>query len=72
MNEIKDDEIGKTKDYMMTRCISDCRLQFRIITNMVEPKANTKLRYTDGDYSCLGCGDRAAIENQSHKVSSIC
>ena len=52
----------------MTRCISDCRLQFRIRTNMVELKANTKGRYKDGDYSCLGCGDKATIENQSHVI----
>ena len=48
--------------------ISDCGLQFRIITNMVELKTNTKGRYKDGDYSCLGCGDKAAIENQSHVI----
>ena len=66
LNEIKDEEIGKPRDYMMTRCISDCRLQFRIRTNMVELKANMKGRCKDGDYSCLGCGDKTTIENQSH------
>ena len=68
MKDIKDEEIGKTKEYMMTRCIADCRLQFRIRTNMVELKANMKGMYKDGDYSCLGCGDKASIEDQSHVV----
>ena len=68
LNEIKDEEIGKPRDYMMTRCISDCRLQFRIRTNMVELKANMKGRHKDGDYSCLGCEEKASIENQSHVI----
>ena len=27
LNEIKDEEIAKPRDYMMTRCISHCRLR---------------------------------------------
>ena len=65
---IKNEEIGKTKEYMKTKCISDCRLQFRIRTNMVELKANMKGMYKNGDYSCLGCGDKDAIEDQSHVI----
>ena len=68
LREIKDEEIGKPKDYMMTGFISDCRLQFRIRTNMVELKANMKGRFKDGDYSCIGCGDKTTIENQSHVI----
>ena len=66
LRNIKDEEIGKVKDYMGTHCITDCRLQFRIRTNMVDLKANMKGRYRDGDYSCLGCGDKATVEDQSH------
>ena len=51
LKDIKDEEIGKTKEYMMTRYISDCRLQFRIRTNLVELKSNIK-----GLYSIHGWG----------------
>jgi hypothetical protein len=62
------EEIGRTKDYMNVKCISDCRLQFRIRTNMVELKANMKGSYKNGDFSCLGCGDMASVEDQSHVI----
>jgi hypothetical protein len=68
LEKIKNEEIGRTKDYMETKCISDCRLQFRIWTNMVELKANMKESYKDGDYSFLGCGDKASVEDQSHVI----
>ena len=41
---------------------------FRIRNNMVELKANMKGSYKDGDYSCLGCGDKASVEDQSHVI----
>ena len=66
LKDINDEEIVKVKDYMETHCITDCRLQFRIRTNMVDLKANMKGRYRDLDYSCLGCGDKATVEDQSH------
>ena len=66
LENIKNEEIGRTKDYMETKCIADCRLQFRIRTNMVELKANMKGSYKDGDFSCPGCGDKASVEDQSH------
>ena len=65
---IKNEEIGKTKDYMKTKCIADCRIQFRMRTNMLQLKANMKGSYKDGDYSCLGCGDKASVEDQSHVI----
>ena len=52
----------------MTKCISDCMLQFRIRTNMVELKANMKGMYKDGDYSCLGCGAR--LQEMTRATSS--
>jgi hypothetical protein len=58
LKEVKNWEILKTK------CISDGRLTFRIRTSMVELKANMKGMYKNGDYSCLGCGDKDAIEDQ--------
>ena len=45
---------------------ADCRLQFRIRTHMVDLKGNMKGKYKNGDYSCLGCGDEATVEDQSH------
>ena len=68
LNGIKNEEIGKPKEYMKTKCISDCRLNFRIQTNMAELKANTKGAHRDGDYSCLGCGDKSTVEDQSHVI----
>ena len=68
LENIKNEEIGRTRDYMETKCISDCRLQFRIRTNMVELKANMKGSYKGGAYSCLGCGDKASVEDQSHVI----
>ena len=47
---IKNVEIGRTKEYMETKCISDCRLHYRIWTNMVVLKANLKGSYKDGDF----------------------
>ena len=35
---------------------------------MVELKANMKRSYKDGDFSCLGCGDKASVEDQSHVI----
>ena len=63
---IKDEEIGDAKEYMKTKCISDSRLQFRIKTNMLELKGNMKGSYRDMDYSCLGCANKATVEDQSH------
>ena len=68
LKDIKNEEIGKPKEYMRTKCISDCRLKFRIRTNMVELKANMKGSYRDGDYSCLGCGNKSTVEDQSHVI----
>ena len=65
---IMNDEIGVAREYMRTKCIEDCRWQFRIRTNMVDLKANMKGMYKDKDYSCMGCGDKASVEDQSHVI----
>ena len=38
LKDIKNEEIGKAKDYMGTHYIADCRLEFRIRTNMADLK----------------------------------
>ena len=66
LKEMRNEDIGRPREYMQTKCISDCRLKFRIRTNMVELKANMKGSYKDGDFSCLGCGNKSTIDYQSH------
>ena len=68
LKEMKSEDIGRTRDYMKTKCIADCRLKFRIRTNMVELKGNMKGSYRDSDFSCLGCGDKSTVEDQSHVI----
>ena len=36
------------------------------ISNMLELKGNMKGSYRDMDYSCLGCANKATVEDQSH------
>ena len=65
---IMNDEIGVAREYMRTNFIEDCRFQFRLRTKMVDLKANMKGMYKDKDYSCMGCGDKASVEDQSHVI----
>ena len=65
LDNIFHEDFGQTKEYMKNKALEECRVQFRIRTNMLQLKGNMKGSFKD-DLTCLGCEQAGTNENQNH------
>ena len=64
LDKIKEDNPTEAKSYLETKSISDCRIIFRIRTEMVDLKDNMRGRYKGFSTNCEMC-DEHVPESQS-------
>ena len=63
--KIKDDDPTIPKEYLETRSIADCRMLFRLRTEMVDLKDNMRKRYKGYNNICEACQENVP-ESQTH------
>ena len=68
LDQICHEDFAQTKEYMKNKSIEECRVQFRIRTNMLQLKGNMKGSFKE-DLSCLGCKQPGTLENQTHVMT---
>ena len=65
VDKIKDDDPTMPKEYLETRSIADCRMLFRLRTEMVDLKDNMRGRYKGYNTNCEACQENVP-ESQTH------
>ena len=65
IDKIKEDNPTVAKQYLETRIIYDCRMIFRIRTEMLDLKDNMGRRYKGSNTYCEAC-DHEVPESQAH------
>ena len=65
LDKVKVDDPTVAKKYMENKAVGDCRVTFRIRTEMLDLKENMRNRYRATDTNCEACEDHVP-ESQAH------
>ena len=57
LDKLKEDNPTQAKNYLETKSISDCRVTFRIRTEMMDLKDNMRRRYKGSSTNCEACDE---------------
>ena len=68
LDKIKLDDPTVPKEYMEKKCLADCRMVFRMRTQMINLKDNMKNMYKGASINCDAC-DMKVAESQTHVMS---
>ena len=65
LDKIKNDDPTEAKDYMRKKSLADCRIIFRVRTEMIDIKDNMRGKYKGKNINCETC-DMKVAESQGH------
>ena len=68
LDKIKEDDPTVAKEYMEKKSLADCRIVFRMRTEMINLKENMKNMYKGASTNCDAC-DMEVSESQTHVMS---